>query len=221
LASIELNERRLERWGRALDNPERPFVAIIGGAQLSDKLPLFDLLISRHADKILVGGAVAYNFLKAAGFTVGKSIVENVMLDAAREIKRRAESEGVKLVLPTDHQVVDSFDPLHSRKTIPIEFTNIGHVGLDIGAETVALFTAEIKGAKAIAWHGPMGVFEEKGFEEGTLGVARAVVGEHGAALTITGDATLEFLVNADLPDNIQTLARRINGECHAELPER
>ncbi len=89
--------------------------------------------------------------------------------------KTRAEAEGVKLVLPTDHQVVDSYDPLNSRKTIPVEFTNQGLVGLDIGRETVALFAHEIEGAKTIIWNGPMGVFEEKGFEEGTVGVALAV----------------------------------------------
>ncbi|HLL15025.1 MAG TPA: phosphoglycerate kinase, partial [Pyrinomonadaceae bacterium] len=134
-----LMEKELEYLGRALHNPERPFVAILGGAKVSDKIPVINSLIDRRVDKILIGGAMAYTFFKAEGFTVGKSLVENNMLDTARQLRERAESEGVKLVLPTDHQVVDSFDPLNSRKTIPINFTNIGHVGLDIGAETVAL----------------------------------------------------------------------------------
>jgi phosphoglycerate kinase len=220
-----LMEKELEYLGRALDNPERPFVAILGGAKVSDKIPVINSLISRRVDKILIGGAMAYTFFKGDGFTVGKSLVEDDMLDTARQIKRRAEAEGVRLVLPTDHQVVDSFDPLNSRKTIPVEFTNIGHVGLDIGKETVALFAHEIADAKTIIWNGPMGVFEEKGFEEGTVGVARAVaeaadrgatvivgggdsvsaIQQAGVAEKIThistgGGATLEFLAGDELP---------------------
>jgi phosphoglycerate kinase len=220
-----LMEKELEYLGRALERPERPFVAILGGAKVSDKIPVINSLISRRVDKILIGGAMAYTFFKAEGFTVGKSLVEDDMLATAREIKRRAEAEGVKLVLPTDHQVVDSFDPLHSRKTIPVEFTNIGHVGLDIGKETVALFANEIKDAKTIIWNGPMGVFEEKGFDEGTIGVARAVAEAAGRGATVIvgggdsvsaihqagvadkithistgGGATLEFLAGDELP---------------------
>ena len=220
-----LMEKELEYLGRALERPARPFVAILGGAKVSDKIPVINSLISRRVDKILIGGAMAYTFFKAEGFTTGKSLVEDNMLDTAGEIRRRAEAEGVKLVLPTDHQVVDSFDPLHSRKTIPVEFTNIGHVGLDIGKETVALFADEIKDAKTIIWNGPMGVFEEKGFDEGTIGVARAVaeaatrgatvivgggdsvaaIRQAGVADKIThistgGGATLEFLAGDELP---------------------
>src|SRR3954466_2307435 len=145
-----LMEKELEYLGRALNNPERPFVAILGGAKVSDKIPVINSLITRRVDKILIGGAMAYTFFKAEGFTVGKWLVEDDMLDTARQIKQRAEAEGVKLILPTDHQVVDSFDPLNSRKTIPVEFTNIGLVGLDIGKETVALFAREIADAKTI-----------------------------------------------------------------------
>ena len=220
-----LMEKELEYLGRALNDPERPFVAILGGAKVSDKIPVINSLISRRVEKILIGGAMAYTFFKAEGFTVGKSLVENEMLDTAKQIKKRAEDEGVKLVLPTDHQVVDSYDPLNSRKTIPVEFTNAGHVGLDIGAETVALFAREIEDARTIIWNGPMGVFEEKGFEEGTVGVARAVasaaergatvivgggdsvaaVNEAGVAGKVThistgGGATLEFLAGDELP---------------------
>jgi phosphoglycerate kinase len=130
-------------------------------------------LIEKKVDKLLIGGAMAYTFFKAEGFTVGKSLVEDDKLETAREIRKRAGEAGVELLLPTDHQVVDSFDPLNSRKTIPIEFTNAGLVGLDIGAETVALFANALKGAKTVIWNGPMGVFEEKPFDEGTVGVAR------------------------------------------------
>jgi phosphoglycerate kinase len=220
-----LMEKELEYLGRVLNSPERPFVAILGGAKVSDKIPVIDSLIGRRVDKILVGGAMAYTFFKADGFNTGKSLVEDEMMDTAREIKQRAEAEGVRLVLPTDHQVVDSFDPLNSRKTIPIEFTNQGLVGLDIGRETVALFAHELEGARTIIWNGPMGVFEEKGFEEGTVGVARAVAEAAGEGATVIvgggdsvsaihqagvadrithistgGGATLEFLAGDELP---------------------
>jgi phosphoglycerate kinase len=220
-----LMEKELEYLGRALNNPERPFVAILGGAKVSDKIPVINSLIERRVDKILVGGAMAYTFFKAEGFNTGKSLVEDEMMDTAREIKARAEAEGVKLVLPTDHQVVDSYDPLNSRKTIPVEFTNQGLVGLDIGRETVTLFAHELEGARTIIWNGPMGVFEEKGFEEGTVGVARAVAEAAGRGATVIigggdsvsaiqqvgvadkithistgGGATLEFLAGDELP---------------------
>ncbi|HZT58384.1 MAG TPA: phosphoglycerate kinase [Pyrinomonadaceae bacterium] len=200
-----LMEKELEYLGRALDNPERPFVAILGGAKVSDKIPVINSLITRRVDKILIGGAMAYTFFKAEGFTTGKSLVEDDKLDTAREIKTRAEAEGVKLVLPTDHQVVDSYDPLHSRKTIPVEFTNIGQVGLDIGKETVALFADEIKDAKTIIWNGPMGVFEEKGFDEGTIGVARAVAGaaDHGATVIVGGGDSVAAIHQAGVADKI------------------
>jgi phosphoglycerate kinase len=200
-----LMEKELEYLGRALNNPERPFIAILGGAKVSDKIPVINSLISRRVDKILIGGAMAYTFFKAEGFTVGKSLVEDDMLDTARQIKQRAEAEGVRLVLPTDHQVVDSFDPLNSRKTIPVEFTNIGLVGLDIGKETVALFAREIADAKTIIWNGPMGVFEEKGFEEGTVGVARAVAeaAERGATVIVGGGDSVSAIHQAGVADKI------------------
>ncbi|MDT7780543.1 MAG: phosphoglycerate kinase [Acidobacteriota bacterium] len=200
-----LMEKELEYLGRVLNNPERPFVAILGGAKVSDKIPVINSLISRHVDKILIGGAMAYTFFKAEGFNTGKSLVEDDMLETARQIKARAEAEGVRLVLPTDHQVVDSFDPLHSRKTIPIEFTNQGLVGLDIGADTIALFTREIEGAQTIIWNGPMGVFEEKGFEEGTVGVARAVAeaAEGGATVIVGGGDSVSAIQQIGVADKI------------------
>ncbi|MBC7933123.1 MAG: phosphoglycerate kinase [Rubrivivax sp.] len=200
-----LMEKELEYLGRALNDPVRPFVAILGGAKVSDKIPVINSLITRRVDKILIGGAMAYTFFKAEGFTVGKSLVEDEMLDTARQIKQRAEAEGVKLVLPTDHQVVDSYDPLNSRKTIPVEFTNAGLVGLDIGAETVALFAREIEDAKTIIWNGPMGVFEEKGFEEGTVGVALAVAeaAERGAIVIVGGGDSVAAINDAGVADKI------------------
>src|SRR5216117_3854889 len=128
-----LMEKELDFLGRTLHDPERPFVAILGGAKVSDKIPVIESLIERKVDKLLIGGAMAYTFFKAQGFTVGKSLVENDMMPKALEIEQKAKDAGVELILPTDHQVVDSYDPLNSRKTIPIAFTNAGLVGLDIG----------------------------------------------------------------------------------------
>ncbi len=200
-----LMQKELEYLGRVISNPEHPFVAILGGAKVSDKIPVIEALIERKVDKLLIGGAMAYTFFKAEGFTVGKSLVEDKMLDTTREIKVRAAEAGVELLLPTDHQVVDSYDPLHSRKTIPIEFTNAGLVGLDIGVETVSLFANALKGAKTIIWNGPMGVFEEEGFDEGTLGIARAVAeaADGGATVIVGGGDSVAAVTQAGVADRI------------------
>jgi phosphoglycerate kinase len=224
-----LMEKELEYLGRVISNPEHPFVAILGGAKVSDKIPVINALIDRKVDRLLIGGAMAYTFLKAEGFTVGKSLVENDKLETALQIRKRCAESGVDLLLPTDHQIVDSYEPIKGQqilaKTIPIEFTNAGHAGMDIGVETVALFSNVLKDAKTIIWNGPMGVFEEPPFNEGTIGIARAVAaaansgaivivggGDSVAAVTqagvadqIThistgGGATLEFLAGKELP---------------------
>lgn len=200
-----LMEKELDYLGRVVQNPEHPFIAILGGAKVSDKIPVINALIDRRVDKLLIGGAMAYTFFKAEGFTIGKSLVENDKLETAREIKVRAEAAGIELLLPTDHQVVDSFDPLNSRKTIPIEFTNAGLVGLDIGIETVGLFARALDGARTIIWNGPMGVFEEKGFDEGTIGVAHAVAeaAERGATVIVGGGDSVAAITQAGVADKI------------------
>jgi phosphoglycerate kinase len=148
---------------------------------------------------------MAYTFFKAEGFTVGKSLVEDDKLDVAREIMKKAEAAGVQLLLPTDHQVVDSYDPLNSRKTIPIEFTNAGLVGLDIGIETIALFSDALKDAKTVIWNGPMGVFEEKPFDQGTVGIAKAVAeaADRGATVIVGGGDSVAAVVAAGVADHI------------------
>lgn len=218
-------EKELDFLGRALRDPARPFVAILGGAKVSDKIPVIESFIKRKVDKLLIGGAMAYTFFKAQGFTIGKSLVEDTMMPKALEIEQMAKDAGIELILPTDHQVVDSYDPLNSRKTIPVAFTNTGLVGLDIGIETIAIFEAALEGAKTIVWNGPMGMFEEKPFDEGTLAIAKAVAeatekgaisivggGDSVAAInraglggkishvSTGGGATLEFLSGIDLP---------------------
>jgi phosphoglycerate kinase len=224
-----LMEKELAYLGRVIENPEHPFVAILGGAKVSDKIPVINALIDRKVNRLLIGGAMAYTFLKAEGFTVGKSLVENDKLETALQIKKRCEESGVDLLLPTDHQVVDSYEPIKGAeilaKTIPVEFTNAGHAGMDIGIESIGLFANALKDAKTIIWNGPMGVFEEPPFDQGTIGIAHAVAeaadrgatvivggGDSVAAVTqagvagrIThistgGGATLEFLAGQELP---------------------
>jgi phosphoglycerate kinase len=232
-----LMEKELAYLGRVLTEPEHPFVAILGGAKVSDKIPVINALIDRGVNKLLIGGAMAYTFLKAQGFTVGKSLVEDAMLDTAREIKQGAEEKGIEFLLPTDHQVVDSYEPVKGEKivtkTIPIEFTNIGLVGMDIGVETVAHFSAALQDARMIIWNGPMGVFEEPPFDQGTIGIAKAVAeaADRGATVIVGGGdsvsagtragvadrithistgggATLEFLAGDDLP-GVSALSER------------
>lgn len=204
-----LMEKELDFLGRVLNSPDRPFVAILGGAKVSDKIPVIESLIDRKVDKLLIGGAMAYTFFKAEGFTVGKSLVENDMLEKALEIKDKAEREGVELILPTDHQVVDSYDPLNSRRTIPISFTNAGLVGLDIGTETVAIFTQALEGAKTIIWNGPMGMFEEKPFDEGTTEIAKAVAAatKAGATSIVGGGDSVSAVSQAGLDDDISHIS--------------
>lgn len=204
-----LMEKELEFLSKALDDPERPFVAILGGAKVSDKIPVIKSLIERKVDKLLIGGAMAYTFFKANGYTVGKSLVEDEMMPTALEIQEMAKESGVELILPTDHQVVDSFDPLNSRKTIPIDFTNVGLVGLDIGEETAKIFADALESAKTIIWNGPMGMFEEKPFDEGTIAIAKAVAEatENGATSIVGGGDSVAAINQAGLADKISHIS--------------
>ena len=204
-----LMEKELEYLGKAINKPEHPFVAILGGAKVSDKIPVINALIDRGVDKILIGGAMAYTFLKAEGFTVGKSLVEDGMMQTALDIKKRAEDKGITLLLPTDHQVVDSYEPIKGEKivskTIPIEFTNIGLAGMDIGVETVNHFSSALQDARLIIWNGPMGVFEEPPFDQGTIGVAHAVAeaADRGATVIVGGGDSVSAVTRAGVADRI------------------
>ena len=204
-----LMQKELEYLDRVLTDPQHPFIAILGGAKVSDKIPVINALIDRGVDKILIGGAMAYTFLKAEGFTVGKSLVEDAMLQTALEIKKRAEEKGIQFLLPTDHQVVDSYEPIKGQqiltKTIPIEFTNLGHAGMDIGVETVGHFSAALQDARMIVWNGPMGVFEEPPFDQGTIGVARAVAeaADRGATVIVGGGDSVSAVQRAGVADRI------------------
>jgi len=204
-----LLEKELRVLGKILEAPERPFVAILGGAKVSDKIPIIKSLIEKKVNKLLIGGAMAYTFFKAMGYTIGKSLCEDDMMPTALEIKKQAEDAGVELILPTDHKTVDSFDPLNSMREMPVDFTNTGLVGLDIGKETCAIFEKALEGAKTIIWNGPMGMFEEKPFDEGTIAIANAVAKatENGAFSVVGGGDSVAAINQAGLADKVSHIS--------------
>jgi len=188
-----LMEREVRYLGGALAAPERPFVAILGGAKVSDKIEVIENLIPR-VDRLIIGGAMAYTFFKAQGLPVGKSLVEDDKLDLARDIIARAKARGLALMLPTDHVVSDTFPvagaPLPGTATLAVTDPAIGdRMGLDIGPVTASVYAAAIADAKTVIWNGPMGVFEVDAFAKGTLAVAEAVAAVRGTTIVGGGDS--------------------------------
>jgi phosphoglycerate kinase len=177
-----LMEKELEYLGKAISNPDRPFVAILGGAKVSDKIEVVQNLM-KIADGMLIGGAMAYTFLKSQGLPIGKSLVENDKLDLARELLAEAERRKFRLVLPVDHVLAESIDSTTTRVT-DIAQTPEGWMGLDIGPKTIELFSREISSARTIVWNGPLGMFEKPAFAQGTLAIARAVAAASGKGAT-------------------------------------
>lgn len=175
-----LVEREVAALSRIVDSPERPFIAIFGGAKVSDKLEAVDALLGR-VDRILIGGAMSYTFLRARGQKVGNSLVEDAQIDAAREMLERG---GEKILLPSDHAVVKGAGPGRDRGVATGSIPD-GMVALDIGPETVARYQAEIESASTIVWNGPMGKIEDKPFAEGTRAIAEFVA--YADATTIVG----------------------------------
>ena len=193
-----LIQKELDVMGKALENPDRPFVAILGGKKVSDKIGVINNLLEK-VDALLIGGGMAYTFSKALGGSVGNSIVEADKLDLARELLAKAEKLGVKLMLPTDNVAGDSFSNDAKRIIVPLSEIPDGYEGLDIGPETRAAFAKEIAKAKTVVWNGPMGVFEFENFAAGTREIAKAVA-ECGGVTIIGGGASLEFLEGIELP---------------------
>jgi phosphoglycerate kinase len=184
-----LMESEVTYLGRALHDPARPFVAILGGAKVSDKLEVIENLITR-VDGIVIGGAMAYTFLAARGLPVGKSLVESDLLETARDLERRAAARGLTISLPVDHVVAPKLDANAPAETLKIGDAAIGdRMGLDIGPKTIAAFTDVIHPAKTIVWNGPMGVFEIDQFAHGTIGVAQAVASVQGTTIIGGGDS--------------------------------
>jgi phosphoglycerate kinase len=179
----------VEYLGRVLERPDRPFVAVLGGAKVSDKLEVIQNLIPR-VDALLVGGAMAYTFLKARGVPTGKSLVENDLVDAAREIEHRASERGLRLELPVDHVVAPKPEPGAAAEVLQAGDGAIGErMGLDIGPKTVQIYRDVITGAKTVVWNGPMGVFEIEAFAAGTMEIARAVASVAGTTVIGGGDS--------------------------------
>jgi phosphoglycerate kinase len=179
----------VEYLGRALTNPERPFVAVLGGAKVSDKLEVMQNLISR-VDALVVGGAMAYTFFLSRGVPVGQSLVERDLQDAARDIERRAKERGIDLELPLDHVVTTKLEAGAPHETIDVGDAAIGErLGVDIGPKTIGRYRDRIASAKTVVWNGPMGVFEIDEFARGTTEVAKAVAGVKGTTIIGGGDS--------------------------------
>jgi phosphoglycerate kinase len=183
-----LMEKELEYLGKAVEHPERPYVAIVGGAKVSDKIDLLQNLL-RFADSILVGGAMAYTFLKAQGVDVGNSRVEEDKLDMARDVLKFGERRTIKLSLPSDHVVAEKIDPGARAEIVSTREIPAGKMGVDIGPQTRAEYAGEIAHARTIVWNGPMGVFEIDQFAQGTLEVARAVAASKAISIVGGGDS--------------------------------
>jgi phosphoglycerate kinase len=217
----ELLRKEVEILSRLLEDPARPFVAVLGGAKVSDKLGVLDNLLTT-ADRLLVGGAMAFTFLRAQGLDVGASRVEADQVERVAGLLRQASEQQVEVLVPTDVVIADRFAEDADHRTVAADAIPEGWVGLDIGPETVERFAAAIGDAEAVLWNGPMGVFEWRAFARGTEGVARAVAGTTGFTVIGGGDsaaavrqlgldqqvthvstgggASLEFLEGVDLP---------------------
>lgn len=215
-----LLEKEIKFLGETVANPERPFVAIVGGAKVSGKLEVLTSFIEK-VDTILIGGGMAYTFYKAQGIEIGNSLVEEELLDTAKKILTDAKAKGVKFLLPVDNLAADKFDNDADILEVGTEIP-AGRMALDIGPKTIAAYAAEIKNAKTVVWNGPMGCFEMPNFAKGTFGVCQAVadadaisiigggdsvaaVNQSGLAdkmshISTGGGASLEFLEGKELP---------------------
>ncbi len=205
-----LVKKEVSIMGKALANPERPFVAILGGAKVSDKLNVINNLLEK-VDTLIIGGGMAYTFLAAKGYSVGTSLLDNEKIDYCKEMMAKAEAKGVKLLLPIDTVVASAFpDPIDgeiSVETVPSDAIPADKMGLDIGEKTRALFAEAVKSAKTVVWNGPMGVFENPTLAKGTIAVAQALADSEAVTIVGGGDsaAACEQLGFADKITHIST----------------
>jgi phosphoglycerate kinase len=184
-----LVEKEISIMGKALSNPERPFVAILGGAKVSDKITVIENLIEK-VDSIIIGGGMAFTFLKSLGYSVGKSLLEEDKIDLAKDLYEKAKSKNVNMLLPVDVVVSKEFSNDSDFKTVTIDSIEEDYMGLDIGYKTVELFSDEIKKAKTVVWNGPMGVFEMPNFAKGTFEIAKAIAETDSISIIGGGDST-------------------------------
>lgn len=216
-----LMQKEINFMGGALENPKRPFVAILGGAKVSDKIGVIDNLISK-VDTLIIGGGMAYTFFKASGYSIGTSICEDDKVELAGEMIKKAEANGVKLLLPVDNMLGDAFSETCKSSLVDSDNIPDGWMGMDIGPKSIELFCEAIKGAGTVIWNGPMGVFEFPQYATGTLEVAKAVAASGSVSIIGGGDsvsavtklgfadkmshistgggASLEFLEGKELP---------------------
>lgn len=216
-----LIEKEVEYLGSAVDDPKRPLIAIMGGAKVADKIKLIENLLKK-VDTLLIGGGMAYTFLKAKGFEIGKSILDEESVDLAGRLMDDAESKGIRMLIPVDVICADEFANDANKKTVPVEEIPADMMGMDIGPETVKLFAEEVAKAATVIWNGPMGVFEMPNFAAGTKEVAKALAdsnavtviggGDSAAAVkqfgledkmthvSTGGGASMEFLEGKELP---------------------
>ena len=202
-----LMEKELQYLGKALEEPAKPFVAILGGAKVSDKIEVIDNLLGK-VDALLIGGGMAYTFLRAKGQETGKSLLEADKVEVAKQALAKAEANGVRFLLPVDHVLADKFAP-DAKTQI---FTGDGPfpadwMGLDIGPATVELFSKEVAGGETIVWNGPMGVFEMPAFAKGTTKVAKAVAANQDAVTIVGGGDSVAAVKQAGVADQIKHIS--------------
>ncbi|MCK9217273.1 MAG: phosphoglycerate kinase [Firmicutes bacterium] len=201
-----LVQKELEVMGNAMNNPQRPFIAILGGAKVSDKIGVIENLMEK-VDMLLIGGGMAYTFFKAMGREIGKSIVEEDKVELANRILDKANSKGIKIMLPIDNVVSSEFKEDTDYKTVDSDKIPANYMGMDIGEKTIEIFSEAILSAKTVIWNGPMGVFEMKVFSKGTYALADAVSRVNGTTIIGGGDsaAAIEQLGFADKMTHIST----------------
>jgi phosphoglycerate kinase len=198
-----LMQKELDYLGKATSNPEKPFVAIIGGAKVSDKIDVIRNLLNK-VDALLIGGAMAYTFLKAQGRKVGKSLVEEDKVELAKELLAEAQRRNVRMLLPVDHVIAEKMDAAAATEVVKADAgIPDSRIGLDIGPDTVAAFAKEISGAKTIVWNGPMGVFEMAPFAKGTMKIAQAVAANGKATSIVGGGDSVAAVHQAGVSDKI------------------
>jgi phosphoglycerate kinase len=180
--------KEIEYLGAALAEPKRPFVAVLGGAKVSDKIPVIENLLGK-IDTLIIGGGMAYTFLKSGGVAVGKSLVEEDRLDLAKSLVAKAQERGVKILLPEDHVVAAEFKSDASHKICGNDDFPADWMGLDIGPKTCEIFAAELRKAGTVVWNGPMGVFEFDAFARGTFAVAEALAASEAVSIIGGGDS--------------------------------
>ncbi len=202
-----LLKKEIDYLGKAVENPDKPFVAILGGAKISGKIDVISNLLNK-VDTLIVGGAMTYTFLKAQGLSIGNSLVENDRLDMAKEVLAKAKEKKMTFLLPVDHLIADKLEA-GARSEVVGENIPAGMIGVDIGPKTIVLFTEAIKRAKTIVWNGPMGVFEIDEFAKGTIAIANALADatKAGATTIIGGGDSVAAVAKAGVTSKISHIS--------------